>query len=167
MVLTNVCDTRDCWTFELCPSSGILKNSVSETGSFSVLRCESSSLLGPLQRANLSHWKTCVQPSSVNCCWSPPAQSFLVSGPVGTQDHIFVLSRPLRGFKWGLLFDERRGLDSLCQYNSSYLSVYSIYEYVYILVYVHKHTPEVRICERKITEKCTIKLTIVHVQTIN
>jgi hypothetical protein len=48
------------------------------------------------------------QSSPVNCCWSSPAQSFLVSGPV---DHIFVLSKFfLRVLKWGLLFDERRGL---------------------------------------------------------
>jgi hypothetical protein len=39
-----------------------------------------------------------------------PAQSFLVSGPVGTHDHIFVLPQILRVLKWGLLFDERRGL---------------------------------------------------------
>jgi hypothetical protein len=36
----------------------------------------------------------------------------LLSGPVRTHDHIFVLSRLVRVFKWGLLFDERRGLTS-------------------------------------------------------
>jgi hypothetical protein len=40
-----------------------------------------------------------VQSSPVNCCWPSPAQSFLVSGPVGTHDHIFVLSRLLHIFK--------------------------------------------------------------------
>jgi hypothetical protein len=34
----------------------------------------------------------------------------LVSGPVRIHGHIFVLSRLLHVLKWGLLFDERRGL---------------------------------------------------------
>jgi hypothetical protein len=33
-----------------------------------------------------------------------PSHSFLVSGPVGTQDYIFVLFIPLRVLKWGLLY---------------------------------------------------------------
>jgi hypothetical protein len=33
------------------------------------------------------------QSKSVNCCWSSPAQSFLVSGPVGIHCHILLLSR--------------------------------------------------------------------------
>jgi hypothetical protein len=30
---------------------------------------------------------------AVNCCWSSPAQPFLVSGPAGTHDYIFVRSK--------------------------------------------------------------------------
>jgi hypothetical protein len=44
-----------------------------------------------------------------NFFWHSPAQ-FLISGSFGTHDHIFVLSTLLRVLKWGLLFDERRGL---------------------------------------------------------
>jgi hypothetical protein len=51
-----------------------------------------------------------LQFSPVNCCWFLPAQLFLASGPVGTHDHIFVLSRLLRSMKWCLLYEERRGL---------------------------------------------------------
>jgi hypothetical protein len=50
--------------------------------------------------------------SPVNCCWPSPALSLLVSGPVGNQDHIFVRSRRSRALNWGLLFDERRGLNT-------------------------------------------------------
>jgi hypothetical protein len=32
-------------------------------------------------------------PSPENCCWASPAQSFLVSGPVGTHDQIYVRSK--------------------------------------------------------------------------
>jgi hypothetical protein len=39
-----------------------------------------------------------------------PAQSFFVSGPIDTHGHIYVLTRLLHVLKWGLLFDERRGL---------------------------------------------------------
>jgi hypothetical protein len=46
--------------------------------------------------------------SPVNFCRPLPVQSFLVSGPLGTQDHIFVLPRLLSVLKLGLLFDERR-----------------------------------------------------------
>jgi hypothetical protein len=34
----------------------------------------------------------------------------LVSGPVGTHDHVCILSRVLRVFKWGVLYEETRGL---------------------------------------------------------
>jgi hypothetical protein len=50
------------------------------------------------------------QSSPTNCCWSSPAQWFLVLDLVGTHDHISVLSRPLRVLKWGLFFDEGRAL---------------------------------------------------------
>jgi hypothetical protein len=41
--------------------------------------------------------------------------SFLVSGPLGTQVHIFVFPRLLfYFFILGLLFDERRGLTTMC-----------------------------------------------------
>jgi hypothetical protein len=58
-------------------------------------------------------WRDCTHTnthSPANCCWPSPAQSILVSGPIGTRDHIFVLSRLLCVLKWGLLFAERRGL---------------------------------------------------------
>jgi hypothetical protein len=48
-----------------------------------------------------------VQFSPVNCWWPLPAQSFLVSAPVGTHDHIFVFRRLLRVLKWGLFFGVR------------------------------------------------------------
>jgi hypothetical protein len=57
--------------------------------------------------------RTFVQSSPVNSCWSSPAQSFLVSGPVGTHDHIFVFSRLLSVLKWGYLLEEKRGLTTL------------------------------------------------------
>jgi hypothetical protein len=42
---------------------------------------------------------------------SPVVQkSIFVSGAIGTFDHMFVLSILLSVLKWGLLFDERRGL---------------------------------------------------------
>jgi hypothetical protein len=47
---------------------------------------------------------------AVNYCWSSPAKSTLFSGMVGTDDHIFVLSRLLRVLKWCLFFDEMRGV---------------------------------------------------------
>jgi hypothetical protein len=48
--------------------------------------------------------------SPVNYCWTSPAQSFLVSVPVGTYNHIFVFARLSRVLKLGLLSDERRSL---------------------------------------------------------
>lgn len=49
-------------------------------------------------------------PGPVNCCWLSPAESFLVSGPVGTHDQIFISSKTVCVWKCGLLFDNRRGL---------------------------------------------------------
>jgi hypothetical protein len=51
------------WVFGLRPSSGILEtteHNISETRSASVLRLEgeTSTLLGPLEEANLNHWTT-------------------------------------------------------------------------------------------------------------
>jgi hypothetical protein len=54
-----------------------------------------------------------VQYSSLQCSKFLLTQSFLVSGLVGAHDPIFVLSRLLRGLKWGLLFEERRGLTTV------------------------------------------------------
>jgi hypothetical protein len=53
-----------------------------------------------------------TDPGPGNCCWPSPAQSFFVSGPVGTHDQIFVSSKTIYAFGnggGGLLFDERRG----------------------------------------------------------
>jgi hypothetical protein len=60
-----------------------------------------------------------VQSSSVNCCWVSPAQSFLVSGPVGIDEHIFVLSGFLSVLKWDLPVDERRDLTTTSHSPSS------------------------------------------------
>jgi hypothetical protein len=47
----------------------------------------------------------------VNCCWYSPAQSILVSGPVGTHDRNFICAFLECYLFWnGGLFDERRGL---------------------------------------------------------
>jgi hypothetical protein len=62
------------------------------------------------QQLNPSGYLTDCNFNPVNCCWPSPAQSFLLSGLVGTYDHIFVLCIPLRVSKWGLCSDERRGL---------------------------------------------------------
>jgi hypothetical protein len=43
----------------------------------------------------------------------------LVSGPVGTYDHIFVLSRLLRVLKWDFLFEERRGVTTFDHFSSA------------------------------------------------
>jgi hypothetical protein len=48
--------------------------------------------------------------SRENCCRFSTAESIVLSGPVGTYDNIFVLSKILGVSKWGLLVDERRGL---------------------------------------------------------
>jgi hypothetical protein len=48
--------------------------------------------------------------SPVYCCWPSPAESFLISGPDGTQNHIFVLLKTLKCFEIGPIFDGRRGL---------------------------------------------------------
>jgi hypothetical protein len=60
-ILTMVYTARNYWVFGLCPSSGILetrKHDVSEAGYVSFLRCgrKTPTQLGPLDRANLSHW---------------------------------------------------------------------------------------------------------------
>jgi hypothetical protein len=47
--------------------------------------------------------------SPVNCCWSSPAQSFLVLGSVGAQDlNLCSFQDRLCVWKWSLLFNERR-----------------------------------------------------------
>jgi hypothetical protein len=59
-----VYNTQNYWVFGLCPSIGILetrKHNVSETGSVSVLRWgggKISTLLGSLERADLSDWQS-------------------------------------------------------------------------------------------------------------
>jgi hypothetical protein len=64
--------------------------------------------LSPRTRmAQLYFWALGSLFSPVNCRWSSPAQPFLVSGPVGTHDHIFVLFRILCVLKWGLIFDKK------------------------------------------------------------
>jgi hypothetical protein len=55
-----VYDAQNCWVFGLCPSPGILgtnKHNVSEIGICfrPQVRGESPTLLGPLERTNLSH----------------------------------------------------------------------------------------------------------------
>jgi hypothetical protein len=40
-------------------------------------------------------------------------------GPLGTHEHIFVVSRPLHVLKWGLLFDKRRGLTTTGHFRST------------------------------------------------
>jgi hypothetical protein len=47
-----------------------------------------------------------------SCCWSSPAQSVLISGPVGTHDHIFVLSKIFTCFEMGPSLREEEGSDS-------------------------------------------------------
>jgi hypothetical protein len=79
-----------------------------------LLLCSRSYQLATVSQ--LTHYSSCrlstdrLQSSTVNCCWSSPAQSFLASGLVGIHDHIFVPSRLLCVLKWGLIFEERRGL---------------------------------------------------------
>jgi hypothetical protein len=55
----------------------------------------------------LTLFLTDFQSILVNSCSPKPAHLFLVSGPVATHDHIFVLFRLLCAFKWGLLFSKR------------------------------------------------------------
>jgi hypothetical protein len=40
----------------------------------------------------------------VYCCWSSPAQAYPFSGPVGTYDHTFVLSKMFTYFEMGQAF---------------------------------------------------------------
>jgi hypothetical protein len=75
-----VYNTQIYWVFGLCPSSGFFlnnneKHNVSETGSVSVLRWgKTSTLLGPLERANLNcfcpHLRTETDPVSETLCFS-------------------------------------------------------------------------------------------------
>jgi hypothetical protein len=58
-----------------------------------------------LLKAFAQNFVSFLQHNPEKSCWSSPAQLFLVSGPVGTHDQIFVLSRLLRVLKWGPLFD--------------------------------------------------------------
>jgi hypothetical protein len=46
---------------------------------------------------------------AVICCWLSPGKSFLISGQVGTHDHICSFRYQLCVLKWGLFFDERMG----------------------------------------------------------
>jgi hypothetical protein len=47
----------------------------------------------------------------VNCYWSSPAQSVLVSGPVGPHDHIFVLCKTFTCFEMGPPLRREAGSD--------------------------------------------------------
>jgi hypothetical protein len=49
-----------------------------------------------------------TQSSPVNCCWPSPAQSFLVSSPIGTHDLIYVRSKTLFRIEEGFEFLSRR-----------------------------------------------------------
>jgi hypothetical protein len=69
--------------------------------------------------AHVSWIKCPAQSSSVKCCWSSSAQSFLFWGSVETHDHIFVLYRVLHILKWDLPSDQRRG-PTLTGHSSSY-----------------------------------------------
>jgi hypothetical protein len=65
----------------------------------------------PLYFSNQFGPRFALQSSPVNCCWPSTAQSFLISGAVGTHNLIYIRSfTELRVSKWGLFFDERRGL---------------------------------------------------------
>jgi hypothetical protein len=68
-------------------------------------------LHGPIL-TGISNWPTLWTLSrAVLSCWSSSAQSFLVSCTLGTHDHISVCPQDgLRVLKWGILFDEKRGL---------------------------------------------------------
>jgi hypothetical protein len=44
------------------------------------------------------------------CFWTSPAQTFVFSDSVGTNDHVLLVPIPLMCFqKWSLFFDERKG----------------------------------------------------------
>jgi hypothetical protein len=104
-----VYNIQNYWVFGLCPSSGILStrtHNVLETRSVSILRWgeETPTLSGPLERANLNHWKTHVSqiqsyfttgglppislswlqapwdPQQNTCCYSPYVTSSLTRG---------------------------------------------------------------------------------------
>jgi hypothetical protein len=71
-------NTQNCLISGLYPSFGILETiiyNVSETGSVSVLRRgegETSTLLGPLERASLSHWMLALPVRLSRICVSHP-----------------------------------------------------------------------------------------------
>jgi hypothetical protein len=46
-------------------------------------------------------WVHSANPSPIKCCWPEPAQSFLVSSPIRTNDRIFVLSKTFTRFEIG------------------------------------------------------------------
>jgi hypothetical protein len=48
--------------------------------------------------------------ASVNCCWSSPAQSFLVSSPVGTNDQISIRFKTVYVFVYGVISSTRGGV---------------------------------------------------------
>jgi hypothetical protein len=56
-----VYNTQNCWVFELCPLSEFLKKK--RFGNWICfrpqVRWETPAVLGPLERANFNHWKTC------------------------------------------------------------------------------------------------------------
>jgi hypothetical protein len=86
-------------------STVILGSGSSGTHGHILLYHYSRTLASWLSRLNVY----CASSSLFNWCWSSPAQSFLVSGHVGT--HFQVRSNSVYVFRKGsLLFDERKGV---------------------------------------------------------
>jgi hypothetical protein len=86
----------------LCPSSGILeaiKHNVSETGSVSVLKLgETSTLLGPLERANLNYLMTETDPVSGTLYFLVTEVSSLEGlNRAGVSRHLRAEAEPLSG----------------------------------------------------------------------
>jgi hypothetical protein len=87
-ILKMVYTTQSYWVSGLCPSSGILntgENKVLETGSVSILRWgvgTTHTLLGPLERANLSRWAWTREQNVLQTCsfWNVVFSSVLNSG---------------------------------------------------------------------------------------
>jgi hypothetical protein len=50
-----------------------------------------------------------VSVGKVNCCWPSSAQSIFISSPVGTNDHIFILSKNVICFETGSPFRREGG----------------------------------------------------------